>query len=110
MLTFASDAESAVCDEVVDVDIEQFEPIEPVGVGIVIVVAGLLNAPGPFDGDVVDIGDELVEFVSWSSVSSSNAALAFFGYKFILMSAFCKRLFGPSVMKPPLFDADVGGC
>lgn len=39
MLTFANDAESPVCDDVVDVAIEQFEPIDPVGVGVVIVVA-----------------------------------------------------------------------
>lgn len=40
MLTFANDAESpVVCDDVVDVAIEQFDPIEPVGVGVVIVVA-----------------------------------------------------------------------
>lgn len=39
VLTFANDAESPVCDDVVDVAIEQFDPIEPVGVGVVIVVA-----------------------------------------------------------------------
>ena len=38
-LTLANDAESPVCDDVVDVAIEQFDPIEPVGVGVVIVVA-----------------------------------------------------------------------
>lgn len=39
VLTFANDAESPVCDDVVDVAIEQFDPIDPVGVGVVIVVA-----------------------------------------------------------------------
>lgn len=38
-LTLANDAESPVWDDVVDVAIEQFDPIEPVGVGVVIVVA-----------------------------------------------------------------------
>lgn len=56
--------ESGVCDDVVDVDIEQLEPIEPVGVGVVMVVAGLLNIVCPLIGDVVDMGDELVEFAS----------------------------------------------
>lgn len=84
VLTLANDVESPVCDDVVDVAIEQFDPIEPVGVGVVIVVAvnevqietDLLELfrkhrsiyamyiPGPFEGDVVDMGDELVECAS----------------------------------------------
>lgn len=60
----ANETESGVCDDVVDVDIEQFDPIEPVGVGVVIVVAGFWNIADPFIGDVVDMGDELVEFAS----------------------------------------------
>lgn len=58
----------------------------------------------------MDMGDELADCVSWSSVSSRRAAPAFFGYRFILMSAFRKRRFGSSVMKPlPLLLADDGG-
>lgn len=37
--TFASEVESAVCDDAVDVANEQLDPIDPVGVGVVIVVA-----------------------------------------------------------------------
>lgn len=41
--TFASEVESAVCDDAVDVANEQLDPIDPVGVGVVIVVAGNAN-------------------------------------------------------------------
>lgn len=70
----------------------------------------MLKLPGPFEGDVVEMGDELAECASGSSVSKRSAALEFFGYKFILMRAFWSRRFGPSVIKPlPLLLADDGG-